>query len=275
MCLDVKIIITVKQVPEADKVAVNPETGTLIREGVESILNPFCEYALDMGVKLRKDNPELNIEIIVISMGPPQAKMALLRCLELGADEAYLLSDRAFAGSDVWATALTLKEGILKIAPDFDLILSGKHAIDGDTAQVPAELAENLGIPQIFYGIDMEIIKKKIRVKKETEEGHQIIEARLPALVTISKGPFNIRRLPSMKDVIESRNKPLKTITADDLNIEKSKLGLDGSYTQVVKVFAPPTRETGKIIDGSDPVKAAEQMIAFLKETKLIKFGGD
>jgi len=136
-------------------------------------------------------------------------------------------------------------------------------------------LAENLGIPQIFYGIDMEIVKKKIRVKRETEEGHQIIEARLPTLVTISKGPSNIRRLPSMKNVIESRKKPLKTITADELDIEKEKLGLNGSYTQVVKVFAPPTRETGKIIDGSDPVKAAEQLIAFLKETKLIKFEVD
>jgi len=107
-----KIIVTIKQVPEADKVAVNPETGTLIREGVESILNPFCEYALDMAVKIRDDNPDIAVEIIVISMGPPQARMALLRCLELGADRAFLLSDRAFAGSDVWATALTLKEGI-------------------------------------------------------------------------------------------------------------------------------------------------------------------
>ena len=109
-----KIIVTIKQVPEANKVAVNPETGTLIREGVESILNPFCEYALDMAVKLKIQNPDLNVEIIVISMGPPQAKYALIRCLELGADKAYLLSDRAFSGSDVWATALTLKEGILK-----------------------------------------------------------------------------------------------------------------------------------------------------------------
>jgi electron transfer flavoprotein beta subunit len=270
-----KIIITIKQVPEADKVEVNPETGTLIREGVESILNPFCEYALDMAVKLRKDNPELEIEIIALSMGPPQARMALLRCLELGADKAYLLSDKAFAGSDVWATALTLKEGLVKVVPDFDLILSGKHAIDGDTAQVPAELAENLGIPQIFYGIDVKIVKKKVRVKKETENGYQIIEARLPALVTVSKGPSPIRRLPSMKDVIEARNKPLEIITADELDIEKDKLGLNGSYTQVVKVFAPSTRKSGKIIDGSDPVAAVEQMMEFLKEKKFLKFEGD
>jgi electron transfer flavoprotein beta subunit len=271
----VKIIVSIKQVPEADKVAVNPETGTLIREGVESILNPFCEYALDMAVKIRDDNPDIVVEIIAISMGPPQARMALLRCLELGADRAFLLSDMAFAGSDVWATSLTLKEGIRKIVPNFDLILCGKHAIDGDTAQVPAELAENLGIPQIFYGIDVKVEKKKIRVKKETENGFQIIETRIPALITISKGPSNIRRLPSIKNIIEARNKPLETITADELDIEKEKLGLNGSYTQVINIFAPPTKETGKIIDGSDPGKAAEQMIAFLRDKKLIKFEVD
>ena len=219
-----KILVTIKQVPEADKVAVNPETGTLIREGVGSILNPFCEYALDMAVKIKDDNPDFDVEIIAISMGPPQAKLALLRCLELGADRAFLLSDGAFAGSDVWATALTLKEGIRKIVSDFDLILCGKQAIDGDTAQVPAELAENLGIPQIFYGIDVKVEKNKIKVKKETENGYQIIETRLPALVTISKGPSNIRRLSSMKNIIQARRKPLEIINADQLDIKKERL---------------------------------------------------
>lgn len=270
-----KILVTIKQVPEADKVAVNPETGTLIREGVGSILNPFCEYALDMAVKIKDDNPDFDVEIIAISMGPPQAKLALLRCLELGADRAFLLSDRAFAGSDVWATALTLKEGIRKIVSDFDLILCGKQAIDGDTAQVPAELAENLGIPQIFYGIDVKVEKNKIKVKKETENGYQIIETRLPALVTISKGPSNIRRLSSMKNIIQARRKPLETINADQLDIKKERLGLNGSYTQVINIFAPPSKETGEIIDGTDPAKAAEKMMAFLRKKNLIKFEVD
>jgi electron transfer flavoprotein beta subunit len=270
-----KIAVTIKQVPEADKVAVDPEDGTLIREGVESILNPFCEYALDMAVKIRDDNPDLDIEIIAISMGPPQARMALLRCLELGADKAFLLSDRKFAGSDVWATSLTLKEGILKSIPDFDLILSGKQAIDGDTAQVPAELAENLGIPQIFYGTEVEIKKRNIFVKKETEDGFQIIETKMPALVSISKGPSHIRRLPSMKDIITARNKPLKIITADDLDVKEEKLGLNGSYTQVIDIFAPPTKEKGRVIDGSDPEKAVKEMLKFLRERKLIKFEND
>jgi electron transfer flavoprotein beta subunit len=270
-----KIVVTIKQVPEADKVEVNPESGTLIREGVESILNPFCEYALDTAVKLKKSNPNLNIEIIAISMGPSQAKLALLRCLELGADKAFLLSDRKFAGSDVWATSLTLKEGITKLIPKFDIIFSGKQAIDGDTAQVPAELAEHLGIPQIFYGTEIEIKGKKIRVKKESEDGFQIIESHIPALISISKGPSNIRRLPSMKDIIDARSKPLEVISADDLDIDETKLGLNGSYTQVINIFPPPTKDRGKIIDGSDPEYAAQQMIAFLRNKNLITSGFD
>lgn len=265
-----KIVVTIKQVPEANKVAVNPKTGTLIREGVESILNPFCEYALDMAVELKAQNPDLKVEIIIISMGPPQAKYALIRCLELGADKAYLLSDRAFAGSDVWATALTLKEGILKKIGNFDLILAGKQAIDGDTAQVPAELAENLGIPHIYYGFDINIENKKINVKKETEKGYQVIEARLPALVTISKGPSSIRRLPSMKEMVEARKKPLEVINAKSLNLDENKIGLNGSFTQVVKIFSPPTKEAGEIIEGDDSINAAKKLFKFLKEKKIV-----
>ena len=265
-----KIIVTVKQVPEADKVAVNPKTGTLIREGVESILNPFCEYALDTAVKLKNQNPDLKVEIIAISMGPPQAKTALMRCLELGADKAYLFSDRAFAGSDVWATSLTLKEGILKKIGDFDLILAGKQAIDGDTAQVPAELAENLGIPHIYYGFDIWVVKKRIRVKKETEKGYQVIEVRLPALVTISKGPSNIRRLPSMRDIMEARKKPMEIVDAKSLDMDEKRIGLNGSFTQVVKIFSPPIKEDCELIDGNEPINAAEKLFIFLKEKKII-----
>ncbi|MHA2184679.1 MAG: electron transfer flavoprotein subunit beta/FixA family protein [Promethearchaeota archaeon] len=265
-----KIIVTIKQVPEANKVAIDPKTGTLIREGVESILNPFCEYALDLAVDLRKKNPDLRIEIIAISMGPSQAKYALIRCLELGADRAFLFSDRKFAGSDVWATSLTLKEGILRKIEDFDLILAGKQAIDGDTAQVPAELAENLGIPHIYYGFDIRIEKKKIKVKKETEKGYQVIEARLPALVTISKGPSAIRRFPSMKDMIEARKKPLEIISAESLDLDESVIGLNGSFTQVVKVFSPPVKKAGETIDGSEPLIAANKLFTFLKEKKII-----
>ncbi|MHA2035452.1 MAG: electron transfer flavoprotein subunit beta/FixA family protein [Promethearchaeota archaeon] len=265
-----RIIVSIKQVPEAHKVVINPKTGTLIREGIESILNPFCEYALETALKLKSQNPELNIEVIAITMGPHQAKYALLRCLELGADKAYLLSDKAFAGSDVWATALTLKEGIMQKIGDFDLILAGKQAIDGDTAQVPAELAEHLGIPQVYYSYDIQIANKKIKVKKETEKGYQVIEVRLPALVTISKGPSTSRRFPSMMDIIEARKKPLEIINAKSMNLDAKKIGLNGSFTQVVKVFSPPVKKSGRIMDGNDPVYAAQELFTFLKEKKIV-----
>ena len=253
-----KIVILVKQVPEADKVAVDPETGTLIREGVASILNPYCEYALDQAAKLKKDNPELNIEVTAISMGPPQAKIALLRCLELGADKAYLLSDRKFAGSDVWATSTAIKEGIVGLEPNFDLILAGKQAIDGDTA------------PQITYGVDVVINDKRIEVKRETETGYQILSTKMPALVTMSKGS-NIRRIPSMQDVLEARKKPLKVVSADDLSIEESKVGLSASPTQVDKIFAPPSKSGGQTIDGIDPKVAARKLFDYLKENKFLR----
>ncbi len=265
-----KIVILVKQVPEADKVAVDPETGTLIREGVASILNPYCEYALDEAVRLKESYSEKDIEVIAISMGPPQARSALLRCLELGADKAYLLSDRKFAGSDVWATSTALKEGVSKLEPDFDLILTGKQAIDGDTAQVTAETAEQLGVPQITYGVEVKIYDKRIEVKRETDEGYQILSTRLPALVTMSKGS-NIRRVPSMKQVLDARKKPLDVISAEDLGLDENKVGLKASPTQVAKVFAPPTKIGGDIIDGSDPKFAAQKLLEYLVKNKYLK----
>ncbi|MHA1686016.1 MAG: electron transfer flavoprotein subunit beta/FixA family protein [Candidatus Heimdallarchaeaceae archaeon] len=265
-----KIVVCIKQVPEADKVAIDPETGTLIREGVASILNPFCEYALDVAVKLKEQFPEHNIEIITLSMGPPQAKQALIRTLELGADKAYLLSDRKFAGSDCLATSYALKEGIAKLVPDFDLILTGKQAIDGDTAQVPAEIAEHLGIPQITYGLDVTLNNRRIEVKKETEEGYQVVSARLPALVSISRGS-NIRRLPSIQEVINARRKPLEVVSVEDIKIDETKVGLKASPTQVVKIFAPPPKAAGEIIDGrDDPKAAAKKLLEFLIEHKFV-----
>ena len=265
-----KLVVLVKQVPEADKVAVDPETGTLIREGVTAILNPYCEYALDQAAKLRTDNPNLDIEITAISMGPPQAKMALLRCLELGADKAYLLSDRKFAGSDVWATSSALKEGVSKLVPDFDLILTGKQAIDGDTAQVPAETAEQLGIPQITYGVDVKLNNKRVEVKREVETGYQVLSAKMPALVTMSKGS-NIRRIPSMQAILDARKKPLESFTADDLDIDEEKVGLSASPTQVDKIFAPPSKTGGEIIYGSDPKEAAKKLFEYLKMNGFLR----
>jgi electron transfer flavoprotein beta subunit len=258
------LVVCVKQVPEITNVRVNPETGTLIREGVASILNPFCEYALDHAVRLKATDPE--IEIIAVSMGPPQAQSALMRCLELGADRAVLVSDRKFAGADTWATALTLAAVVRKIVPEAGLILVGKQAIDGDTAQVGPEIAEILGMPQIMYGVEMSLTtnRRRIRVKREVESGYEIIEARLPALVSASKGE-SLRRMPSLADVLSARRRELRVVTAADLDLSENELGLAGSYTQVVKVFPPIPKQGGRKVEGLEPAAAAGEIAAFLK----------
>jgi electron transfer flavoprotein beta subunit len=264
-----KIIVCVKQVPEITDVKVNPATGTLIREGITSILNPFCEYALDHALNLKSEIPD--IEVIALTMGPPQAKSALLRCLELGADRAMLISDRKFAGADTWATALTLSAAIRAAVPDFSLIMMGKQAIDGDTAQVGPEVAEILSLPQITYGVEVQLTpnKKRIRVKRETESGYEVLEARLPAMVSASKGE-PIRRVPSFQEVLNARLKAVSVMTAEDLDLDETELGLKGSYTQVVKVFPPQQKQGGIKLEGIEPEVAARKIAAFLREERFI-----
>ena len=264
-----KVVVCVKQVPEITDVKVNPETGTLIREGITSILNPFCEYALDHALNLKSEIPE--IEVLALTMGPPQAKSALLRCLELGADRAVLVSDRQFAGADTWATALTLVAAIGAAVPDFSLIMMGKQAIDGDTAQVGPEVAEIMSLPQITYGVSIQLTpnKKRIRVKRETETGYEVLEARLPALVSASKGE-PIRRVPSFQDVLDARLKAVSLLSAADLDLDETQLGLKGSYTQVVKVFPPRQKQGGLKLEGVEPEVAARKIAAFLREENFI-----
>ncbi|MEW6266720.1 MAG: electron transfer flavoprotein subunit beta/FixA family protein [Thermodesulfobacteriota bacterium] len=263
-----KIVVCVKQVPEVTEVKVNPETGTLMREGVAAILNPFCEYALDHAVRLKKLRDD--VEIIALTMGPSQAASALRRCLELGADRAALVSDRLLAGADTWATALTLAEAIKAATPDFDLILVGKQAIDGDTAQVGPELAEILGLPQIIYGVEMTFSPggRRLRVKREVETGYEVLEARLPALVSASKGDL-VRRLPSFQDVLTARARELKVLKAADLGLSEEQTGLKGSFTQVIKIFPPAARQAGRRLENLDPADAAREIAAFLREKKF------
>jgi len=264
-----KIVVCVKQVPEVTNVQVDPLTGTLIREGVRSILNPFCEYALDHAVRIAAANPD--VEVIAISMGPPQARDALLRCLELGADRAILVTDRKFAGADTWATAITLATAIRTAVPDFDLVLAGKQAIDGDTAQVGPEIAEILALPQVTYGVEASLVpgRRRIRVRREVERGYEVIEALLPALVTFSKGEV-VRRVPTLQELIASRKKPFQLVNAADLDIPEEQLGLKGSFTQVVKVFPPSEKQGGQMLKNADAEVAAQQIFEFLKEKRFI-----
>jgi electron transfer flavoprotein beta subunit len=264
-----KIVVLVKQVPEVTNVQVDPQTGTLIRDGVKSILNPFCEYALDHAVRIAAANED--VEITAISMGPLQAKDVLLRSMELGANRGVLVTDRAFAGADTWATASTLAAAIRVAVPDFDLVIVGKQAIDGDTAQVGPEVAEILGLPQVTYGVEVRLDErlKHVLVKCEVERGYEVIEARLPALVTVSKGEI-VRRAPSLEEVIRARQKPIQIVTAKDLPIPVEELGLKGSFTQVVKVFPPQNKKCCRIVQDVEADRAATEIYTFLKEGHFI-----
>ncbi|MFC1674715.1 electron transfer flavoprotein subunit beta/FixA family protein [Candidatus Omnitrophota bacterium] len=258
------IIVCIKQVPETTEVRINPETNTLIREGVASIINPFDMYAIEEGIRLKE---KTGGKAIVVTMGPPQADSALREALSLGIDQAILISDRAFAGSDTWATSYTLACAIRKIERDmlkYDLILCGKQASDGDTAQVGPGIATHLDIPQITYVKKIDEIKEKsIRAQRMTEEGFEIIEAPLPALFTVVK-EINEPRLPSLKGMMKSKSAQITKWTADDIQAASENIGLNGSPTNVVKIFTPAPREGGQILAG-DTQEVAERLVELIK----------
>jgi electron transfer flavoprotein beta subunit len=260
-----KIVVCIKQVPDTTDVRINPETNTLIREGVASIINPFDLYAIEEAVRLKEKHGG---EVTVISMGPPQVESALREAISLGADRAVHLCDRAFAGADTWATSYTLARGIRKVK-DYDLVICGKQAIDGDTAQVGPGIAVGLDIPQLTYVKKIEeIFEGKIRIQRMIEEGYQVMEGDLPCLLTVVK-EINEPRLPSLKGKMKAKKAEITTWTAEDIKAEPELIGLDGSPTQVVKIFSPPPRAGGEILHG-DPEEIADRLVSALEENKII-----
>ncbi|MGD2278875.1 MAG: electron transfer flavoprotein subunit beta/FixA family protein, partial [Candidatus Omnitrophota bacterium] len=215
-----KIAVLIKQVPNTTDVKIDPETNTLKREGVESVINPFDTYAIEEAVRIKERLGEG--EVVVVSMGPPQAEEALREALSLGCDSAILLSDRKFAGSDTWATSYTLSQAIRKIG-DCDLIICGKQASDGDTAQVGPGVSTHLDIPQVTYVKKIESIdKSKATVERMTEEGYDIIELPLPAVLTVVK-EINEPRLPSLKGKMKAKKAEIAVWTAGDLGCDEDK----------------------------------------------------
>ena len=261
-----KIIVPVKQVPEVSEVRMNEETGTLIRDGVPSIINPFDEFAVEAAIQLKEAHGG---EVTIITMGPPQAKDALLKALAMGGDKAVHMTDRAFAGADTWATAFTLAEQIRKM--EFDLVICGKQAIDGDTAQVGPELAELLGLPQICYVRKIEISEdgKHVIAHRETDEGYEVVKAKLPVLLTATKG-LNEPRLPNIMGIMKAKQKPYEEINAETLGTDTGLIGLHGSPTQVRKVFPPEKKKGGIKIEAEDPGAAAKQLVEFLTKKGAI-----
>ena len=255
------IIVCIKQVPDTTEVKINPETGTLIREGVPSIINPFDTYAIEEGLRLKE---KFGGKVTVISMGPPQAMEALKEAVAMGADEAILLSDKAFAGSDTWATAYTLSQAIKKLG-EFDLILCGKQAIDGDTGQVGPGIARQLGISQLTYVFKIRHLDPESRtivVERLLEEGREVVETKLPALLTVVKD-INQPRYPTFLGIRRAARMQIPVWGAADLpGADSSKFGLKGSPTQVVRVFNPPKREGKVEIIQADSVDEAASILA-------------
>lgn len=242
-----RIIVFVKQVPDTTMISVDSD-GNLIRDGVPAILNPFCEFALDQACRLHREGDL----IVAASMGPPQAKEALRRCLELGADEAYLMSDRFFAGSDVHATVAALSSFIRKYGDDPDLIICGDQASDGDTAQVPAELAATLGVQQFCHvrsiSRDMEVIQ---------DYGDEIRRCKIPrgSVVSVMEGENN-KRLPSISDFLKAKDMEIISLTAVDLDVPPSSFGRMGSRTRIVSSRPAAIVRQHRVVDGTDPETA-------------------
>lgn len=254
-------IVCIKQVPETTDVKINPETGTLIREGVESIVNPFDEYAIEEGLRLRE---KFGGKVTVISMGPPQAESALKQALAMGADEAILLSDRAFAGADTLATSYTLSEVVKKIG-DYDVIICGREAMDGATGQVGPGVATRLGISQLTYVFkirEIDLEERVITVERLVEEGREEVTAPLPALLTVVKD-INQPRYPTLLGIRKAAKRKVPVWTAKDLEeAELKKFGLDGSATKVIKVFTPPPRVGEVDIVEADTIEEAADVLA-------------
>jgi len=259
-----QIIVCIKQVPETTEVKINPETNTLIREGVPSVINPFDENAVEAALKLRDLHGG---KVTVITMGPPQAAEALRHTIAMGADEVILISDRAFAGSDTLATSYTLSQAIKRIG-EFDLIICGKQAIDGDTAQVGPGIAEWLGIPQVSFAVKIEKQDNKIKVERLLEEVNEIMEAPLPCMVTVVK-QINDPRPPSLKGMMRAKKAEINTWGAKDLDPNYDRLGQKGSPTWVVKIFTPPAKTGGEKLCGSVDEQVAT-LVDKLRERKVI-----
>ena len=258
-----KIVVCIKQVPDTTNVQINPETNTLIREGVESIINPFDEYALEEGVRLKE---QYGGETTVLSMGPPQVQDALKDAISRGIDTAVLLSDRAFAGADTLATAYTLAAGVRKLG-GADIILMGRQAIDGDTGQVGPGVAENLGIPHVTDIRKIEQIDADgtIIVERLLEDGYVRLKTKLPVLLTVVK-EINEPRLPSLRSKMLARKKEIAILNKDELEIDSVRIGLNGSPTQVIKIFTPPKSLRGKIFEG----QKREAVASLLKELRQV-----
>lgn len=261
-----RIIVCVKQVPDTTEIRINPETGTLIRDGVPSILNPDDANALEQALRIKDARPDT--EVVVITMGPPQAKEMLQECLAMGADDAILLSDRALGGSDTWATSNAIAAGIKKIGA-YDLIFTGRQAIDGDTAQVGPQIAEKLGLPQVTYVKNFELTDESAVVERALEDGYEKLRVKLPCVLTAIK-ELNTPRYMSVPGILRSCEQEIKVWSAVDIGVDLQTVGLKASPTNVFKSFTPKPKGAGVSVEGDTPKEKAANLIESLREKHII-----
>ena len=258
------IIVCLKQVPGTTDVKIDPETNTLRREGIKNVVNPFDAYALEEGVRLRE---RYGGRVTALSMGPPQAEEMLREAISCGADEAILLSDRAFAGADTLATSYTLSRAMSTVG-ECDLIICGRQTIDGDTGQVGPEMAEWLGLPFVAYVSKVEEVDSGLmRLERMVEDGHEVVEMPLPGIITVVK-EINVPRLPSLRGITRSKKATIPVWTARDIGADERMVGLSGSATAVMRVFFPRRVREGIMLDGA-PESQVDALVEKLREAKI------
>lgn len=266
------IIVAIKQVPETSNVKMDPVTGTMIREGQESIVNPLDLYAIEAAIMLRDTHGG---RVTALTMGPVNAQKALREAIAMGCDDAVLVSDRAFAGADTWSTAYVLAKAIEKIGA-YDLILCGERATDGDTGQVGPNIAAALNIPLVTYVSEissMNLVQREMQVWRMTEYGHEKLSLPLPALLTVVK-EINFPRLPTLRGKQRARSAEIPVFNTENLAVESDKIGLRGSPTRVIKIESPKVMRGGTLLKPSDEESlsdAVDQLIAFLKMNNLVR----
>jgi electron transfer flavoprotein beta subunit len=259
------IVVCIKQVPDTNEVKIDPVKKTLIREGVPSIINPDDKNALEEALRIKEKFEDVHVTIL--SMGPRQAEVALREALAMGADEAILLSDRQFGGSDTWGTSVILASAIKKIG-NYDIIFCGRQAIDGDTAQVGPEIAEHLDLPQITYVSDLKICGDEVIAKRAIEDGYYVIKSKMPVLLTAIK-ELNETRYPSVRGIYEAfREKSITVWNINDIEVDKTNIGLKGSPTNVKRSFTPSIEFNGEIITGN--VEEVSRTLAQKINEKLV-----
>jgi len=256
----VKIVVCIKQVPGSNDVKIDPETKRIVREGARAVLNPFDLYAIEEAVRLRE---RFGGEVVALSMGPPSAGAVLREAVSIGADRGILLSGRAFAGSDTWATSYALSRAIQTIG-DVDLILCGKQAVDGDTAQVGPGVAAHLGWQQATYVCEIvDVNVPAVTVRRLNEEGSDLCRLSLPAVLTVVKG-INVPRVPSLRGVLAGHAAEIPVWAPEDIGASSDRIGLDASPTRVVETSTPPPRAGETQTLSGLPQESAKALAALL-----------